>query len=430
MSDFLTEILICVLMSVTMLWIIGKYLDIFLIKKEKHISALLMWTLYFIYQFIAEYKKGNGSAIMIVMNIFLIFGICLVGYSGTIGAKLLYTVLVCVIGALIEMVTYFCLQCLIPSHTVLFNSFGSAISKTISIILVVLLNVKLKQYDKSRLPGKYIAVLMIIPIASVFIAYNIFFLDNEIGSLRSTLSFTLLLFLNCFIFDLCQKLYTNLEVEHENVVFARQLELITKHTREQEQQYDTQREFRHNLKNYCIGLRAKIEHHEIEDALSMIDTILMTEDIRGNWINTGNDVIDTLINYKYEIARRYNITMTADINVPSVISEIASGDLAIILGNLLDNAIEAAKECTENKFIDISIGNWRGELIICICNSFKDVPIKDKTGEFISLKRDYENHGFGIKSVKKAVEKYEGNIYFEIKDNKFTAIAITKNDKI
>lgn len=60
MSDFLTEILICVLMSVTMLWIIGKYLDIFLIKKEKHISALLMWTLYFIYQFIAEYKKGNG----------------------------------------------------------------------------------------------------------------------------------------------------------------------------------------------------------------------------------------------------------------------------------------------------------------------------------------------------------------------------------
>ena len=206
------------------------------------------------------------------------------------------------------MVTYFCLNFLLPSHTVLFNSFGTVISKLLSIIFVIFLDVKLEKFSKHRLPGKYIAVLLIIPIACIFIAYNIFFLDNEAGSIRSTLPFTLMLFINCFIFEICQKLYENMEVEHENAIFAQQLELITKHTEEQKRIFDKQKEFRHNLKNYCIGLRVCIEHNEKEKALDMLDKILAQgEPTRETIVDTGNTLIDTLINYKYSVAKKYGI---------------------------------------------------------------------------------------------------------------------------
>lgn len=429
MSNTLTELLVSALMAGAMLWIVGKYLDIFLGRKRWQIWTVLMWGIYFVYQVYAECGKGDGSIFMLISNIILIFGISLVSYSGNIGSKLLYTVLVNVIVALIEMVTYFCLNFLLPSHTVLFNSFGTVISKILSIIFVILLDMKLEKYSKHRLPGKYIAVLLIIPISCIFIAYNIFFLDNEAGSIRSTLSFTLMLFINCFIFEICQKLYENMEVEHENAIFAQQLELISKHTEEQNRIFDKQKEFRHNLKNYCIGLRVCIEHNEKEKALDMIDKILAQgEPTRETIVDTGNTLIDALINYKCSVAKKYGIDVVTDVLVPETIPKVGCGDLSIILGNLIDNAIEATKERKDKKIIDISIGIRRGELVITICNTYEKEPKTDKQGNFVTGKEDYENHGFGIKSVKKAVEKYDGNIIFQIKEGVFEAITIIKID--
>lgn len=430
MSNMVAELLVNALMAGAMVWIIGKYLDIFLEKKEWQIWAVLMWGIYFVYQFYTEFEKGEGSSIMLLLNVVLTFGISLVCYCGNIGSKLLYSVLVCVIAALIEMLTYFCLQFLLSGNAAAFNSFGSAISKILFIILIISLNMKLKKYSKRNLPGKYIAMLLLIPVASVFIAYNIFFLDNESGSIRSTLSFTLMLFINCFIFEICQKLYENMEVEHENTIFAQQLELITKHTEEQKRIFDKQKEFRHNLKNYCIGLRASIERNEKEKALEMLDKILTQEKPTGEYIvDTGNTLIDTLINYKCAIALKYGIDVIADVLVPETIPKVDCSDLSIILGNLIDNAIEAASECTYNKKIDISIGIRRGELVIDICNTYAKEPRTDKQGNFVSAKKDYENHGFGIKSVKKTVEKYDGNILFQIKKGVFEAIIIIKIDQ-
>lgn len=73
MNSSLTEIFVCALMAGAMLWIIGKYLDIFLLKKPLKASTIVVWSLYFIYQFYAEYGKGNGSIFMLLLNVGLIF---------------------------------------------------------------------------------------------------------------------------------------------------------------------------------------------------------------------------------------------------------------------------------------------------------------------------------------------------------------------
>lgn len=370
-------------------------------------------------------RVQKGKWFCLLLNVVLIFLVSAVGYLGNVWVKLLYIVLICVIGALIEMVTYFCLLFLLPSHTAAFHLFGSVISKMLSIILIILLNMKLGKYSRKRLPQKYIAVMLLIPIADIFIAYNIFFLDNETGSIRSTLSLTLLLFINCFVFEICQKLYESMEVEHENAIFVQQLELIKKHSEEQKEIYERQKEFRHNLKNYCIGLRVSIEHDEKEEALRMLDKIVVQGEPTGeNFIDTGNDLIDTLVNYKYAVAKKYGIDVTADILVPDAISKVDCGDLSVILGNLIDNAIEAAKECERDKRIVISMGVTRGELVIDICNTYDKEPKTDRQGNFLTGKEDRGNHGFGIKSVQKAVKKYDGNVLFQTKEGIFEATVI------
>lgn len=425
MNSSLAEIFVSLLMAGLMVWIIGKYLNIFLVRKKWQIWSFLMWGMYFVYQFYAECTKGKGSAFMLLLNVVLIFLVSAVGYLGNVWVKLLYTVLICVIGALIEMVTYFCLLFLLPSHTAAFNLFGSAISKMLSIILIILLNMKLGKYSRKGLPQKYIAVMLLIPIAGIFIAYNIFFLDNEAGSIRSTFSLTLLLFINCFVFEICQQLYESMEVEHEKAIFVQQLELMQKHSEEQKEISERQKEFRHNLKNYCIGLRVSIERDEKEEAIRMLDKIVAQGEPTGeNMVDTGNDLIDALINYKYSVAKKYGIDVTADILVPDAISKIGCGDLSVILGNLIDNAIEAAKECKGDKRIVISIGVTRGELVIDICNTYDKEPKTDRQGNFVTRKEDHGNHGFGIKSVKRAVKKYDGNVLFQTKEGIFEATVI------
>ena len=83
----------------------------------------------------------------------------------------------------------------------------------------------------------------------------------------------------------------------------------------------------------------------------------------------------------------------------------------------------------DKKKIDISIGIRRGELVINISNTYEKEPKIDKQGNFVTEKENCENHGFGIKSVKKAVEKYDGNILFQIKEGVFEAIIIIKIDQ-
>jgi sensor histidine kinase regulating citrate/malate metabolism len=184
------------------------------------------------------------------------------------------------------------------------------------------------------------------------------------------------------------------------------------------------REFRHNLANYCVGLKAKIAGGEYDEALSMIDDMLdKGMNSKNMIINCGNDLIDSLINYKYGIAQKYKIEFQTEILVPEKLA-VDYGDLAIILGDLIDNAIEAAKECKEERKIEISMGVKKEELVIVIRNTCAKEPLTDKQGNFMTTKKNAEEHGIGLYSVKKVVKKYEGNTSFQVKDGWFEAIIV------
>ena len=96
-------------------------------------------------------------------------------------------------------------------------------------------------------------------------------------------------------------------------------------------------------------------------------------------------------------------------------------DMMIVLGNLLENAVEAARKCAaEKRSIHLQIKNVNEMFLIIVENSSAQMPEKRKDG-FVSSKTEKEWHGLGIKNIKRIVEKYSGDIQFVYTKEHFRA---------
>ena len=96
-------------------------------------------------------------------------------------------------------------------------------------------------------------------------------------------------------------------------------------------------------------------------------------------------------------------------------------DVSALFGNLLENAVDAASG-VQNAYIELSVRKIEtNQLLISMINSCRFVPKESSSGEYLSKKRDYQKHGFGMKSIKKIAKKYQGsvNTYFFTEDQTF-----------
>ena len=100
-------------------------------------------------------------------------------------------------------------------------------------------------------------------------------------------------------------------------------------------------------------------------------------------------------------------------------------DIGVVLGNAIDNAIEAVKECRSRKrVIEISMGIKKEACVIVIKNPYENKVQKDNTGMLISTKKEKHKHGYGIKSIMKIADKYQGEALVEEKDDIFSLIIV------
>ena len=192
---------------------------------------------------------------------------------------------------------------------------------------------------------------------------------------------------------------------------------------EREETFSNIRKIKHDMNNYLICLDNYLEQGNLGKARSYINYMLMgKDDIQpaDYNINTGNSVVDVLLHYKVNLIKKYHITLETHIEIPNEL-KIDDIDICIIVGNCLDNAIEALKELNGNysKRIHIDIIYRKGALMIKIKNPFVGERKKDLKGNYISTKADNENHGIGLYSVKKVIEKYNGLITFQEVDSEF-----------
>lgn len=128
--------------------------------------------------------------------------------------------------------------------------------------------------------------------------------------------------------------------------------------------------------------------------------------------------IDSIVNYKFTRAEEIGISVDSEITIPNNLN-LNSNDLVAILGNLLDNAIEASSKA-ENKYIKFRTSYDRGTVLIVLTNSYNgELNFEGKS--YKTTKEDNKAiHGIGLKSIKSAVEKYNGAMKVTHTDTEFS----------
>lgn len=187
-----------------------------------------------------------------------------------------------------------------------------------------------------------------------------------------------------------------------------QSDLVNRHYEEVENIYRTMRSWRHDYHNHLQAASSYLElkkYDELAMYLKQLDEDLHEID---QIIKTGNLMADAIVNSKLALMREHQIRTEVAAHVPPKM-QITDTELCVLLGNLLDNAIEACKALTndQNRFIKIYIDILQDQFYISIINGM-DGKAQKQGKLFRSTKPDQGMHGFGLIRVERIVEKYGG----------------------
>ena len=197
-----------------------------------------------------------------------------------------------------------------------------------------------------------------------------------------------------------------------------QQELIETHYQEVDNMYQQMRGWRHDYRNHIQTMKAYAASGDwdaIRQYLDLLDEDLTTVD---TVIKTGNPMTDAILNSKISLAKSKNIPVVADAHIPLKLrsSEL---DLCCIIGNLLDNAIEASLKLPEKeRMIRVYMDMKNTQLYISFTNFTAQGKLKKQGNLFRSTKG--EGHGFGLVRIDAIVERLDGYISRNSEEGAFT----------
>lgn len=183
-----------------------------------------------------------------------------------------------------------------------------------------------------------------------------------------------------------------------------------------EESYKNNRKLKHDLNNHLLAIELRIKNGKQEEALDYIHKI--SQNITGvKVLETENETLNYIINSKIMTMERYEIEF--EYKILSSLKQLEVFDIVTIMGNLLDNAIEAQSDLRENKYIKLYTEDIEGRTIIEIRNRCNRDKLTIKDGEFVSTKKDKDNHGLGLENVREVINKYKGEYKIDIQENEF-----------
>lgn len=192
-----------------------------------------------------------------------------------------------------------------------------------------------------------------------------------------------------------------------------------KHYEKTIKMYNDLRTFKHDYNNLKIGLNNLLETGQIDEAIKYLNSSDEKFKTQYQLINTGNTIVDAIFSDKQSEIIQNNIKIKFNGIIPYDALEIA--DLCVVLGNSLDNAVEACAKIPENieKIIEIEVKKNRELLLIQMKNPINDkVNINNNTVK--TTKENAEVHGIGFYSINNIVKKYDGFYEIESDDTHFT----------
>ena len=305
--------------------------------------------------------------------------------------------------------------------------------------LVIFLLEKIIQYfyvKKNDIPveRKEGAALLVFPVVSIILMFCIFVLcqtcTNRSLRLGITVVSLLLIPMNIFQFRIYDKIKEKAKVEKRNLIYQQMVDLYEKQIAEREETTRKIRQFRHDMKLHLSAVRELAEEKDTDGIISYIDELANDPGMRkSDFANSGNLLLDGLLNQAYERAVKTKIQMKLRLEIPYKLN-ISDADLYVILGNALENALEASEKVPqEERLIELSLVYKNGDLRIGIRNRYVEEPRKDSQGTFLSSKNNSEYHGIGLYSIRETVKKYHGFMDIHTENKIFSLVIVIREEK-
>ena len=201
-------------------------------------------------------------------------------------------------------------------------------------------------------------------------------------------------------------------------IAAYQQGLVAMHYAEVENMYNQIRGFKHDYRNHIQAMKSHVANGELDAIAQYLDGLDSELDTIEPIIKTGNRMADAILNSKISLARAKGIQVIADANIAIELTT-SPVDFCIILGNLLDNAMEACMPLPEHdRLIRIYMEMKNTQLYISITNTAPYGKRQKHGNKFMTTKG--EGHGFGLARIDHIVERYGGYLSRNSEDGAYS----------
>ncbi len=304
----------------------------------------------------------------------------------------------------------------------LYRLTGIVVSKTFQFILL-----KVIQQYRFKVGGniqlrKWIHLFMF-PLATLVTTLSWYYLGRFSYSSQLFLVFAVssltLLFANLFIFNLFEAGVRVVEEEHSQELIALHTDHDLDKLHQLHESRNQLRQLQHDLRNKLYPLVFLIKQDKKNEALDYVYELADMINKEGKLIESGNAYLDVLINQKIHHAAASGINLTCQLDDSATIG-LPVDDLCVIIGNALDNAIEACQKnkSPEMKQVTFELRRNNGDLSILISNPIETQPtVVD--GKYISSKRDTKAHGIGLRSIQQLVSQLNGQLSIVTENGEF-----------
>ena len=215
----------------------------------------------------------------------------------------------------------------------------------------------------------------------------------------------------------------NKDLKYELDSYKWQMEEISRQEEEIKQLHQNTRKLKHDMRNHLMVMASYINSGDYENAKNYVSEILDKLNAVRSYVETGNPLLNHILNDKLDLCRREGIDVKADIG-KCAFEKMRGIDFSAVFSNAVDNAIEAAQK-EKRKEIVISVYEKKGYDVISVKNRISE-SVLEKNPELKSTKADGlpdgadgEKHGFGVLQIKEIVESYEGMTDFYEEDGFF-----------
>ncbi|EIS9209310.1 ATP-binding protein [Clostridioides difficile] len=277
------------------------------------------------------------------------------------------------------------------------------------------LNMRLKEYI-------YIIIPVIGNIISIIVIFSFIFKYEHINDVESIIIIIVSIILcasSLSLIGIMSSIIKDNKLKLENETIKQKVEMQYKYYSMMQEISLKIRKLYHDMNNHMICIQSIYGKDKIVDKY-IKDINEQLKDCKLSF-NTNNLILDVILNEKYITCKNNSIEFISDINF-SMCKFIEMADVCSIFSNMLDNAIEACIKIEDvdiKRFIKLK-GTSLNDFFIIKCKNIKSNKF-DKNN-IMTDKQDKFLHGIGISSIKKSVEKYNGNVEINTSENEFTMI--------